>query len=144
MTWHGYFAVEDLNLNVDQRQTLIAALRTLGPATANQPAYLNHWRVALDGSKAIFEAAFNEAALTVEAFKRRLGAIFGVSWVTIGHSVQNVTFYNHPTPVVIFSRMGIDYLRFALFGGPLADWDQSRIEVLAYLAANRAEWEEEL
>mgnify|MGYP000585573739 CR=1 FL=1 len=28
-TWHGYFAIEDLNLNDTQRQTLIAALRAL-------------------------------------------------------------------------------------------------------------------
>ena len=143
MTWHGYFAIEDLALNVAQRQTLIAELRSLGPASAPQPAHLNHWRVSLDGSKAIFEAAFNEDALTVDAFKKRLGAIFGVSWVTIGHSIQQVTFVTRQTPVVTFSRTGTDYLRFALFGGPAATWEQSRVEVLGYLAANLAEWEVE-
>ena len=140
--WHGYFAIEDLNLTVEQRATLIGVLRNLGPELDPQPARLCHWRVSLDGSKAIFEAAFNEAVLTVDAFKQRLGAIFGVSWVTIGHTLTSVTFAERPTPVVVFSRTGTDYLRMALFGGPGATWEQSRIEVLAYLAANRAEWEE--
>lgn len=140
--WHGYFAVEDLNLNANQRATLVDALKVLGPASANQPAHLCHWRVALDGSKAIFEAAFSEATLTVDAFKQRLGVIFGVSWVTIGHSMSSVTFADRSTPIVVFSRTGTDYLRMALFGGPGATWDESRIEVLAYLAANLAEWEE--
>lgn len=144
MTWKGYFAVEDLNLSVAQRALLVDALKLLGPGTARQPAHLNHWRVALAGDKAIFEAAFNEAALTVDVFKQRLGAIFGVDPATIDHALSSVTFVDRPTPVVMFSHGGTDYLRFALFGGPGADWNQSRIEVLVYLAANRAEWEEEL
>ena len=141
--WHGYLAIEDLNLTVEQRATLIGVLRNLGPESDPQPARSCHWRVSLDGSKAIFEAAFNEAVLTVDAFKQRLGAIFGVDPATIGHALTSVTFAERATPVVVFSRGGTDYLRMALFGGPAATWEQSRIEVLAYLAANRAEWEED-
>ena len=89
---HCYFAIEDLNLNQGQRQTLIEALRQLGPATDSQPARLCHWRTRLDGRAAIFEAAFNENNLTVDAFKARLGVIFGVNPDTIDHRLQSVTF----------------------------------------------------
>ena len=139
--WHGYFAVEDLNLNESQRATLVDALRALGPRTARQPAHLCHWRTRLDGEAAIFEAAFDEDTLTVETFRKRLATIFSVSWVTIGFDTQSVTLDTRPTPVVTFSRSGTDYLRMALFGGPGATWEESRVEVLAYLAAHRAEWE---
>jgi len=143
MTYQGYYAIEDLNLNASQRQTLVEALRKLGPASDPQPARLCHWRTRLDGQAAIFEAAFNENNLTVEAFKRRLGTIFGVSWVTIGHSTQSVTFDSLPTPVVTFSRTGTDYLRMALFGGPAASWEESRLECQAYLKDHQDEWESE-
>ena len=143
MTWHGYFAIEDVGLNATQRQTLIDALKALGPKTARQPAYLCHWRVRLDGQAAIFEAAFDEDNLTVETFKARLGAIFGVDWETIGHEVQSITLAERPTPVITFSRNGTDYLRMALFGGPGATWAESGDECRAYLAAHRDEWESE-
>jgi hypothetical protein len=144
MTWRGYFAIEDLNLSAGQRQTLVGVLRQLGPARHPQPAHLCHWRTRLDGQAAFFEAAFNEDNLTVTAFKARLAAIFGVDPATIDHSTQSVTFAIRPTPVVTFSRGGTDYLRMAPFGGPGATWDESRVEVLAYLAANRSEWEGDL
>lgn len=140
-TWHGYLGIENINLNSSQRQTLVQAIRALGPSNHSQPCMLNHWRTRLDNDAAIFEALFDEDNLTVNWFKQRLGAIFGVSWVTIGHSVQNVTFVSQNTPIVTFSRTGTDYLRMALFGGTGATWEQSRVEVLGYLAANQAEWE---
>jgi hypothetical protein len=139
--WHGYFAVENLNLNAAQRSTLVDALRKLGPKSDPQPARLNHWRTRLDGDAAIFEALFNEDALTVNAFKQRLGAIFGVSPVTIASTLQSVTLKNRPTPIATFSRVGVDYIRFAAFGGVGATWSQSGDECRAYLAANRDEWE---
>jgi len=142
MNVHLYFGIENLGLNANQRQTLVQALRALGPALNPQPACLCHWRTRLDGQAAIFEALFDEDALTVKAFKRRLSAIFGVAWTTIGSSLSTVTFAERETPVVVFSRSGTDYLRMALFGGPAATWEQSQIECLGYLAANRAEWEE--
>lgn len=142
-TWTGYFAIEDLALNAAQRQTLVQALRQLGPASDSQPARLLHWRTRLDNRAVLFEARFNDENLTVNAFKRRLGAIFGVSWVTIGSRVNNYSFADGTTPVVTFSRGGTDYIRVGLFGGVGADWDQSRREVLGYLATNRNDWETE-
>lgn len=139
--WHGYFAVENLNLSASQRATLVGVLRQLGPASHPQPCMRNHRRVRLDGEAVIFEALFNEDDLTVAWFKQRLGAIFDVDPETIDHDLSNVTFVARQTPVVVFSRSGTDYLRMALFGGPGTTWEQSRIEAIGYLAANRAEWE---
>ena len=139
--WHGYLGIENLNLNPTQRQTLIDGLKALGPGSNPQPAKLNHWRTRLDSQAAIFEALFDEDNLTVNKFKQRLGAIFGISWVTIGHSVQNPTYHVRTTPVVTFSRTGTDYIRMALFGGTSATWSQSRFECIAYLLANADDWE---
>ena len=140
--WHGYLGIENINLNDNQRSALVDALQALGPASDPQPCMLCHWRFSLDSGKAIFEALFQESALTIDAFKDRLGTIFGVGPATIDHTLSNVTFAERSTPVAFFSRGGIDYLRMALFGGTGATWEQGRIEVLAYLAASRAEWEE--
>lgn len=139
--WHGYWAIEDLNLNAAQRQTLIGALRQLGPSADSQPAHLCHWRTRLDNKAVIFEALFDEDVLTVDAFRQRLGTIFGISWVTIGTDITVYSFSGGNTPVVTFSRSGIDYIRVGLFGGIGATWEESHQEVLGYLANNQLAWQ---
>ena len=141
--WHGYFAIEDLNLTDAQRDTLVDVLKALGPDSHPSPACLNHWRTRLDGDAAIFEALFREDMLTVDAFKQRLGAIFGVDPATIDHTLTIFHFGDGDTPVAVFSRSGVNYLRMALFGGVNATWQESGDECRAYLAANLAEWEAE-
>jgi hypothetical protein len=140
--WHGYFAIEDLNLNVSQRQTLVGELCGLGPGSDPQPARLCHWRTRLDNRAVIFEASFQEDNLTVAKFKNRLGTIFGVSPDTIDTVVSQTTFGSRPTPVVTFSRSGTDYIRMAAFGGVGASWSESGYEARAYLQANADAWEE--
>jgi len=142
---HIYFGIENLALNDAQRGLLIAALRALGPASHPQPACLCHWRTRLDGQAAIFEALFDEDNITVQAFKARLGVIFGIDPATIGHSTNLVTFANRQSAVVTFSRGGTDYLRVVFFGYAGADWPtwmDSGDECRAYLRANAAEWEQ--
>lgn len=139
--WHGYFAVEDLNLNAGQRQVLVEQLEKLGPAGHPSPAMRNHWRVRLDDKAVIFEALFKDSVLTVDSFRDRLAALFSVDPATIDSRLQNVTFKNRQTPIATFSRGGTDYLRFAAFGGVSATWMDSGDECRGYLAANRAEWE---
>ena len=141
-TWHGYFAIEDLGLSQEQRQTLIAALRALGPSAHPQPACLNHWRTRPDGLAAIFEALFDEDHLTVDAFKTRLAAIFKVDPATIDHALTTQVFHSLSTPIVTFSRSGTNYLRLALFGGPSATWPQSGDECRAFLTLYAEDWEE--
>lgn len=134
---HCYISIENLALNATQRTTLIDALKALGPASDSQPARLNHWRTRLDGEAIILEALFDEDNLTIAAFKQRLAAIFGVDPASIG-DVSASTAYG---PAVTFSRGGTDYLRFLLFGGDGATWQESGDACRAYLAANSAEWE---
>ena len=141
--WHGYLAIEDINLSAAQRQELWDVLKARGMANDGpNPQFRNHWRFSLDNQKGIFEALFDEDQLTVNQFKQWLGAIFGVDPVTIDNANSQQTFDTLPTPIVTFSRSGTNYIRFAAFAGVGATWAQSRREVLAYLALNQTEWEE--
>lgn len=141
--WHGYFAIEDLNLTADQRQTLIDELRTIGPPGDRQPAKLNHWRTRLDNLAAIFEALFNTDNLSVDSVKARLGRIFNVDPATIGHTTTSQSFSpGRSTPIVTFSHGGENKIRMALFAGINARWRDSRAEVLGFLEANDADWNE--
>jgi hypothetical protein len=141
---HFYLGIENINLNASQRQTLIAELKALGPASDLQPARLNHWRTRLDGEATIFEALFNEDNLTVTRFKQRLGNIFSIDPATINHSNNLQDYAGYGTPVVTFSHDGTDYLRFALFGGVGAAWMESGDECRGYLKANYGEWHEDV
>jgi hypothetical protein len=141
--WHGYLAIENLNLNDAQRAELVAELQALGPSTHPSPACLNHWRTRPDGQAAIFEAQFITYLLTVDAFKSRLGVIFDVDPGTIDHATTAPIFDRRPTLIVTFSRTGTDYLRMALFGGPSANYRQSRAEARAFLALYAADWGDE-
>lgn len=137
--WHGYFGIESLSLTDNQRNTLVKALRRLGPGNHSQPCKLCHWRVRPDGLAAIFEAEFDEDHLTIAAFKNRLATIFNVSASNITHATT--TAYN--SPVVTFKYNNVNQLRLALFGGTGASWEESRTAAVAYLAANREAWEAE-
>lgn len=145
--WHGYFGIENLGLDDEQRSELIAVLRRLGPSSDRQPARLNHRRTRLDQQAAIFEALFDEAEISIDSFKQRIAAIYGISWVTIGHSTNLVTFGELESAVVTFSRSGVDYIRVVFFGYDGAEfptWLESGAEARAYIAANLAEWETDL
>ena len=140
--WHGYMAVENLNLNQAQAVELWQAIKAKGEANDSKyPQFRNHWRLNLDNSKGIFEALFNQDNMTIEWFKAALGGIFNIDPDTIDSSNHSATFVTRITPIVIFSRGGTNYVRFAVFGGADATWQQSRVEVLGYLAANSDEWE---
>jgi hypothetical protein len=145
---HIYFGIENLNLSAEQRGALVEVLRALGPAHSGQPCRLCHWRTRLDNEAAIYEALFDEDTITVQAFKSRLGNIFDVSPSTIDHSTNQVTLDSRQTAVATFSRSGVDYLKVAFFGYAGGEdwptWRESLVETLAYLEANREEWEEDV
>ena len=173
---HLYLAIENVGLNDTQRDTLIDALKALGPPWQSeeihtftpivyeydeegniisvtggdpititryfhfrQPSMMNHWRVRLDKQAAIFVALFNESALTVDAFRNRLAIVFGVDPIAITDVLQNTQY----GPLVTFARGG-DRLRFLLFGGINATWQESGDACRAYFAANIDDWEAEL
>ncbi|NIP97506.1 MAG: hypothetical protein GWO24_30385 [Akkermansiaceae bacterium] len=145
--WHGYWGIENVGLTAEQRAVIVEELREMGPASDPSPARLNHWRTRLDGEAAIFEALWDEEKITIEAFKRRLAALFGISWVTIGHGVVMANWAGRDSAVVTFSRTGVDYMRVVFFGYAGAEdwstWMESGDEARGYLAANVEEWEGE-
>lgn len=138
---HCYFAVENLNLNASQRQTMAAGLRQLGPKSHRQPACLCHWRKRLDSEACIFEALFDEDDLTIVAFKGHLANLFSVDPKDIGHALAQESFAGGTTPIVTFSYNATDYLRMLLFGGTDTAWMESGDECRGYLKANISEWE---
>lgn len=139
---HQYYGIENLALTNPQRDTLVAALQSLGVDNGGLPHRRCHWRIRPDNQAVIFEALFDDTTLTIAAMKNRLAAIFNVSAGTISHSVATPTFAALPSPVVTFTRTGTDYLRAVAFGGVSATREQSRLEALAYLAANAEDWVE--
>ena len=139
MDKHIYLAIENVGLNDTQRDTFCDAIKVLGPKSHSQPACLCHWRVRLDRQAAIFEALFDEDNLTVDAFRDRLATIFDVDPDTITDTVQQTQY----GPLVPFASSG-DRLRFLLFGGVNATWEESGDACRAYLAANRDDWETDI
>jgi len=143
-TWHGYFAIEDINMNATQRQALWDELQTRMSTSIEfgQPSEFPQYRFNNDRTKIIIEAKFRQSALTIDKFKQRLGAIFGVNPDTIDHATNQVVLDVLPTPIVTFSRLGTNYIRFVAFGGIESTWLESQIEVTEYLKQNSSEWEE--
>ena len=155
-TWHGYFGVEDIALNDQQRATLIAGLKLLGPNQHFHIAYRNHRRVRLDGEAVIFEAKFQDNVLDPDWWAARLAGLFNVAVADIKYQLNSYNFSSNPyakTVVGTFSYNSLDYLRLALFGGktaptgpddvPIDNWAVSGDEVRAYLFLNKAQWEGE-
>jgi hypothetical protein len=138
---HVYCGIEDLNLTVPQRQTILGQLEALGVSNNDpQPCLRNHWRVRTDNKALIMEALFDDNTITVAAIKQRLATLFSVDVSLISSSVITPTFAVLPSPVVTFTFSAVNYLRMVSFGGSGATWDQSRIEANAYLLANIGAW----
>lgn len=139
--WHGYFAIEDLALPSQARSNLITALRELGPDSDPSPARLMQFRASLDGSKAIFEAAFNEDNLTITRFKEFISDALGGTPAPgqINHTTNTIAY---GTVLVLSGSGGTEYLRVLLFGGLGSEWETSRELTRTYLSNNILEWEE--
>ena len=170
---HLYLAIENVGLNDAQRDTLIDALKKLGPPWSSeeiraltpiittydengdvlevtggdpitiiryfhfrQPSMMNHWRVRLDRQAVIFVALFEDRDITVAEFKNKLANIFNVDPALVTDSVQQTPY----GPLVTFGYT-VPRLRFLLFGGINATWQESGDACRAYLAANLAAWE---
>ncbi len=133
-----YIGIESLNLNAAQRAALIAALRELGRNSAHpNPCNRNHRRVRPDGLAVIFEADWRTEDWTVESVTGYLADVFGINPANIDSAVAQIVYGTLAT----FSAGGTDYLRVIVFGGVASEYAQSHAAVLAYLAANRDEWE---
>jgi hypothetical protein len=136
--WHGYIVVEDLALTLPQRQAILAAFNELGPGSDPQPAHLLQRRVALNGRMAIYEALFNEDALTVTNVKQFLATAVGIDPGIIDHTVTQTA----RGPLVTYSVATIDRMRFLAFGGiATTTWSESREQCAIYLNANIGAWQ---
>ena len=124
-------------MTAGQRQTLIDALRVLVPERDEQPAWRVHLRLRLDSQAAIVEARWQDAHVTDASIRRYLAQAFGVAEGTVTSAVTTNAFGR----VLTLTHSAVQRVRFLLFGGVGASWEQSRQAVLAYLAANIAQWE---
>ena len=138
MSKHLYFFLEDLALTVAQRNTLVAAVRNYGEENASiHPHRRMQSRIRLDSKAVIFEAVFQEAQLTAAHFKAVLANIFSVSETLITFAVTNPSYGQ----LVTYSYSSTARLRFGVFGGAAATWEESRSQARAYITANQAAWE---
>jgi hypothetical protein len=137
MEWQGYFYIENLGLNAQQKQTLVAALQQWGLRNdAPNPRDRNHWRVRPDGNAVIFEAAFDAEQLTLSSFEARLAALFGVSAGQIGAATSQ----NQYGEVAVFSYNNVDRLRLGVFGGRQAGYKESQLSAQQFLIAFASDW----
>ena len=134
---HQYIGIEILSMTAGQRQTLIDALRALVPERNEQPAWRVHLRIRLDNQAAIVEARWQDAHITDASIRRYLAQAFGVAEGTVTSAATTNAFGR----VLTLTQSAIQRVRFLLFGGVGASWEQSRQATLAYLAANLAQWE---
>jgi hypothetical protein len=135
-----YFGIENMALTAPQKQTLVAALQTLGPSSDPQPAELMHWRVRLDGDAVIFRARFQDGDLTTANLRQFLANAFGVAVTQISAATTSTTFRALPSPILTMTFAAVQRMRFVLFGGLSATVQQSNDEVIAYLIANASAW----
>jgi hypothetical protein len=136
---HVYYGVEAMNITVPQRNTIVAAIQAIPPMMNGMPARHNHWRVRSDNWAAIFEAYWNDADMTINAFKTRIADALGIDPATVTHSVTSTAY----GPLVTFTRAGQTRLRVIQFGGASPTWAESSAAARQYIQDNAAEWEGE-
>lgn len=135
MNVERYILVENLALTNNQRNTLVAAIASLGQR------YLYPVPVRADNQAGIYEAEFRSGDLLHYAWRARLGALFTVDPLTIDVFEEPVSFSaGGQSTQFMLSRMGTDYLRIICFGTLAGPKAQSARECTAYLAANAAAW----
>ena len=134
---HQYIGIEILSMTTGQRQTLIDAIRALLPERDEQPAWRVHHRMRLDNQAAIIEARWQDVDVTNGKCIQYLANAFGVAPATVT-SAATTNAYGR---ILTLTYNAVQRVRFLIFGGVGATCEQSRQAVLAYLAANIAQWE---
>jgi hypothetical protein len=122
MEWQGYFYIENLGMNAQQKQTLIDAMKAWGLHNdTSNPRDRNHWRVRLDNEAVIFEAVFEADQLTVSNLRTHLAGVFGVN----ENLISFTTSQNQYGELVVFKYNNVDRLRVGVFGGRSAGYLES-------------------
>jgi hypothetical protein len=115
--WHGYLLIRDIPPGWDNN-LLWHDIKGIGTQAHSQPSHITHMRVSLDGRSAIIESEFEEEEITRDALIQMVADILGLNPGQVDASL-NIT----------------------LMGGDTATWEESRQATLAFIAANRAQWE---
>jgi hypothetical protein len=139
MEWQGYFYIENLGLNQQQKQTLVDTLKAWGLHNdAPNPRDRNHWRARLDNEAVIFEAIFEADHLTVYYLRTRLAVIFGVH----ENLISFTTSQNKYGELAVFSYNNVDRLRLGVFAGRSAGYEESQLAAQQFLADFAGAWEQ--
>lgn len=134
---HFYFAFENVAMTNPDWLDLVERYRQRGSANeSDQPAERNHQRDRPDGEAIIYEALFNEAAVSPVAVRGVLASVTGVTPPNI--SFNTVT---GDTNVTTYTILGTDSLIQRVFGGDDATWSESRLEATAYLEEYKDDWD---
>lgn len=141
--WHGYVAIQRLNLGAGNWAELLAVFEQYGDLDSPYPSRRCHWRTSLDGDARIYEAAFTTDEVSIAGFKRAMATEFGVNVEDIECVPNGTTFVVNYSPYWTFKYPvgGDSRFRVGIFGGLSSTWWQSLVEVLGYLAANAEDWE---
>jgi hypothetical protein len=141
MEWQGYFYIENLGLNAQQKSTLVSALQSWGQHNdAPNPRDRNHWRVRLDGEAVIFEAVFEADNLTVPSLRSRLANLFGVN----AEQITVVAIQNKYGELAVFSYNNVDRLRVGVFAGLQAGYAGSQAAAQQFIIDFATDWQQEL
>jgi hypothetical protein len=139
MERQGYFYIENLGLNDQQKQTLVEVMQGWGLHNhASNPRDRNHWRVRPDGEALIFEAIFNADNLTVESLRSRLDSIFNVNENLVSVSPSQ----NKYGELAVFSYNSVDRLRVGVFGGRQAGYPESQAACQQFVVDFDSQWNE--
>jgi DNA primase catalytic subunit len=134
-----YFYVEDLSLDSKDKNTIVDYIKSLGKKDADKnpknPKNINHWRVSLDGKKAIFEAWWDESEL-VNSITSKLTA-------TIDKSVpvENVSKITKQGTEIIYTDKSVNKFKMLVFGGMSSSYEESQKQCQIFLYKNISDWE---
>lgn len=135
---HFYFSFENLALSAADFQEMVDRYAQRGQANqGRQPAFRNHTRERLDGQEVLFEALFNEAAVNTQAVTGSLASVTGVTPPNITVETAQT---GEGTDVHTYSLTGVASMVQRVFAGEGVVWNDSRLEVLAYIVANQDQW----
>lgn len=123
--WHGYIAVENLDLAAGQFTALLAIIKGQGRLSDRQPAYITHSRT-VSAAITVTEAVFRYGEMTEDQCIQWLAAVLEVdpTGVTLAEAGD----------VWTLTHDGTDYVTIELFGGLDSDWATSGAACRAYLA----------
>lgn len=136
-----YFLVENLAMTPEHWSALQTNLRTLGIGNPENAHELLQTSTRLDKQGIVYEALFDDATLTLQAWRARVAGVVGINTNQVTGAVSSIQYGIYsPTVQIIASYGGQQRLRVLLFGGQVAEYDESLDAFTDYLHQHAAEW----